>query len=196
MTNPLIGNLNEFAIDWGITRPYESASLLALGWFTVWLKGKQFGVKSPEATMLACSFDEVKKRISDRGTHTAIFSKESASSIVAAYRSVRYEKLPSFDDILGLSKHKVEDELLKKKIQWCPDGDEAFDDGSHILQFDLDKEVRLIGFNNSEYKTDTYDKIVDLWIPSDHYYGLLTDWINVFTIERRGLVISISKLSS
>lgn len=31
--------------------------------------------------------------------------------------------------------------LYAAKIQWAPDGDEAFDDGSFVLQFDVDDKA-------------------------------------------------------
>ncbi len=35
------------------------------------------------------------------------------------------------------------------KLMWAPDGDEAFDDGSYVLQIDSGSLVRLIGFKGT-----------------------------------------------
>jgi hypothetical protein len=66
---------------------------------------------------------------------------------------------------------------------WAPDGDEAFDDSSYILQFDIRNQVRLIGFKSSNFVPDP-STIRDLWVSAFDYYSLLEDWIAEFDRER------------
>jgi hypothetical protein len=47
----------------------------------------------------------------------------------------------------------LRDMIYSRHILWAPDGDAAFDDGSYILQFDVDERVRLIAFKGRQ---DTY----------------------------------------
>jgi len=70
-------------------------------------------------------------------------------------------------------------------LLWIPDGDEAFDDGSHVLQFDLNDRVRLVGFKRQEEELYDRNSLVDLWLPSDAFYGTLTSWNSAFDREWR-----------
>ena len=65
----MIVGTDTFAIESGISEAYEHPSLRGLGFFQIRLAGIAYGVRSMDATLLACSFDEVAKRVRDRGTH-------------------------------------------------------------------------------------------------------------------------------
>jgi len=95
---------------------------------------------SPEATMLAVSFDEVGRRLTRRGTHVADFSAAMEPGKLAdIYRD-------AFFNVGNVGELKpFEDASSSSRIQWAPDGDEAFDDGSYVLQFDVEDFVRLVG---------------------------------------------------
>ena len=60
-----------------------------------------------------------------------------------------------------------------------PDADAAFDDGSHVLQFDVGPRVRLVGFKRLEGKIGA-ETIRDIWIDEPRYYEVLTDWLTEF----------------
>jgi hypothetical protein len=68
-------------------------------------------------------------------------------------------------------------------LVWAPDGDEAFDDGSYVLQFDVENRVRLIGFKSDD--TDRYDPatLKDIWLSSDDFYSVLSRWRDAFEAE-------------
>jgi hypothetical protein len=70
-----------------------------------------------------------------------------------------------------------------KHIQWAPDGDEAFDDGSYVLQFDVGGEVRLIAFKRGPDGRHDSSTLNDLWIASDEFYAVLRRWRDSFTEE-------------
>src|SRR5262249_5900052 len=141
----LVGDTSVFAIESEITVAYHRASFRALGFFTIYVRGKMFGFRKPDATMLACSFDAVETRLSNAGSHTFPFGDADAASIVSAYEHALF-----IDDgtksCFGMSSQAFIELLHEKNIVWAPDGDEAFDDGSHILQFDIGDRVRLIAF--------------------------------------------------
>jgi hypothetical protein len=52
-------------LELGITEAYARLGFRALGFFVIDVGGRGYGVRSPNATMLACSFDQVKKHIVD-----------------------------------------------------------------------------------------------------------------------------------
>src|ERR1700739_2130256 len=79
----VVGDPNVFAVESGITEAYEYLGLMALGYFVIHIAGRSFGVMDPSATMLACSFDEVGRRIAGRGTHNPHFPIDSSAGKIA-----------------------------------------------------------------------------------------------------------------
>ncbi len=87
----IIGNKTTFAIESGITKAYERLGFRALGFFLVHIGGECYGVREPDATLLANAFDEVARMIADRGKHIAPFAAEpNARIIVDAIRKAIY----------------------------------------------------------------------------------------------------------
>jgi hypothetical protein len=71
---------------------------------------------------------------------------------------------------------------------WAPDGDEAFDDGSYVLQFDVEDRVRLIAFRSGEGYVHDPATLSDVWLPSDDFYGVLQEWLQSFDREWTALM--------
>ncbi len=142
----MVGDPHLFAIDSSVTKAYERLSFRGLGYFLIHILSASFGICEPEATLLACSLDAVEKRIEKRGLHTAPFSKEpDAGTIADAYCRSIYAQEPA-DSYFGISTHAFTSFFHSNDLQMAPDGDEAFDDGSFVLQFHLGDEVRLVAF--------------------------------------------------
>jgi Immunity protein 42 len=180
----IIGNKSQFAIESVITEAYERLSFRALGYFVIHIENICFGVVSPDATMLACSFDEVANRIIDRGTHTAPFSEESSAKKIAdSICSSIYSDEQKLERFFGVSRPKFIETVNSNKLIWAPDGDEAFDDGSHILQFDIDNRVRLIGFKRGGSDPEEYHSLTDIWLDADGFYTILQRWHDAFESE-------------
>jgi hypothetical protein len=180
----IVGDPSTFAIESGITCAYERLSFRALGYFVLHVAGQTYGVRGPEATMLACSLDAVEKRLAERGNHTAPFAAEAdAGKIVDAYwraifndeQELTYFGIPlmQFRDLFSAS---------SRDCAWAPDGDEAFDDGTHVLQFDVGDRVRLIAFRFPGCGCPP-DKLTDVWIPADDFYSILQRWHDGFVAE-------------
>jgi hypothetical protein len=55
------------------------------------------------------------------------------------------EEIPA-KKFLELSKEQFHEATYAVDLVGAPDADEAFDDGSHILQFDIGDQVRLVAF--------------------------------------------------
>src|SRR6478672_7257374 len=146
----IVGTPSVFAIESSISRAYERLSLRALGFFIIHIGGRSYGRRTPDSTMLACSYDEVERRITRRGRHSVPFGAETDGAKIAnAFRAVLYSDSPQ-GNYFGLPFLTFRDMLQSSHIVWAPDGDEAFDDGSYILQFDIDDNVRLIAFKSGQ----------------------------------------------
>ena len=179
----IIGDTGTFAIESGITEAYSSLGLRALGFFVIHVGGNRYGVYEPEATMLAKSFDEVQKRIARRGLHTAPFANESeAGRIADAFRDALYADNPQ-DEFFGLSRDQFRELVYSGDLLWAPDGDEAFDDRSYVLQFDLGDRVRLIAFKRGENGLHDPRTLRDVWISAQGYYQVLHRWQESFENE-------------
>lgn len=179
----IVGDRNIFAIESAITLALPGLGQRALGYFLIHIRGTCYGVREPDATLLACSFDEVGNRLTRRGTHQIPYlSCTSASEIVEAFLDACYRETSRID-YFGMSQPGFSDLVYAKKIPWAPDGDEAFDDSSYVLQFDVEDKVRLIAFRNMDCPADTAGSVQDAWIESDLFYGVLLDWSELFAEE-------------
>jgi hypothetical protein len=176
----LVGDTSVFAIESEITAAHHQMGFRALGYFTIHIGGQMFGVRKPDATMLACSFDAVEKRLSDAGLHTFPFCDADAASIVSAYEHALF-----IDDgtksCFGVSSQAFRELLHEKNIVWTPDGDEAFDDRSHILQFDIGDRVRLIAFHRSDRDSACLPQ--DINLDAKEFYSVLRRWHDEFERE-------------
>jgi hypothetical protein len=181
----LIGDPARFALESQITTAYSVPGLRALGFFVIHIRGKRYGVHEPDATMLACAFDGVKERIRWRGRHTAPFSAEpDAGRIADVYRRAIYAPQQEIGTFFGFPHAEFRALFHQRKLVWAPDGEEGFDDGSFVLQFDEEERVRLIGFKTKkagyEHEPDTR---ADLWIEGSQFYGVLKQWSIAFEKE-------------
>jgi hypothetical protein len=180
----IIGDESSFAIESTITHAYAQLSLRALGFFVIHIGGRCYGVRSPDATMLACSLGEVEDRIARRGKHTAPFAAgETAGEIADAYRDAIYAPEPGSQTYFGIPRSEFRRIIHSNHLIWAPDGDEAFDDGSHVLHFDVGHRVRLIGFKCIEGYHHDPSTLSDKWLDADVFYGTLDRWRNAFAAE-------------
>lgn len=179
----LVGDPNFFAIESSITIAFPGLGQRALGYFLIHLRGRSYGVRKPDASLLACSFGEVGDRLARRGTHQISYlSCTNASEIVEAFVDGEYRDTAR-TDYFGLSRSAFIDDVYANKIPWAPDGDEAFDDGSHVLQFDVEDKVRLIAFRQTGCPEDTASSVQEDWIAGDLFYGVLLEWSELFAEE-------------
>ena len=177
----IIGDPVTFAIESRIEVAHEERRLLALGLFVIHVGGFRYGVYQHDASALAVSFDEVGRRIARRGRHTAPFVNCDAAAIADAYRGAIYGEVQE-DQYLGMPRQEFEDLIHDHRIDWAPDGDECFDDGSYVLQFDVGDRVRLIAFRTDSWPYDP-DTLRDVWLAADHYYAILIRWREAFQVK-------------
>ncbi|HXN50228.1 MAG TPA: Imm42 family immunity protein [Bryobacteraceae bacterium] len=179
----IVGDASLFAIESGITQAYARVDLRGLGFFVIHVGGRRYGVSEPNATLLACSVDTVQSRIVLRGSHTAPFATEAeAGKIADAVRNAIYADEPN-DEFFGLPLKEFCDLVYSNYLVWAPDGDEAFDDGSYVLQFDVQNRVRLIAFKCDEGYGHDPLTLRDVWIGAEDFYRILQDWQSAFECQ-------------
>ena len=201
----LIGDPSEFAIESCISIAYEELGARALGYFVIHIGGRCYGVREPDASWLACSFDSVEERIAQRGTHTAPFATEpDAGKIADAWRDAIYGPDQENEEFFGLPHAEFKNCFYSQNLDWSP-GDEEFDDGSNVFHFDLENRVRLIGFRLRRCENDyphnattlsAYEgefhryhhdpaTLSDVWLEADKFYNILKNWRDAFEAEWR-----------
>lgn len=190
MTTVLIGNPGKLAIRSSMAAAYERLGAMALGSFQVIVNGLEYGKSSCNATLLACSFDAVVARIEAAGTHVAPFSSNSSSDIALAYVSALFGDENGESEVAEISREAFLDSMDAAHIVWAPDGDEAFDDGSVILQFDLKDNVRLVCFKRTD---DGISQLTDITLSSVEFYGVLRDWRSAFFEEWRSTTKTVEQ---
>lgn len=194
----IVGNFEQFALESHSSEAYERLSFRALGAFNIHIDGHRYGLEARDSTMLACSLDSVKKRIADRGNHVAPFADSSEAGVLAnAVRMALYcddGDIPEGALFCGLTRDEFTDLIFSRDLLWAPDGDEAFDDGSYVIQIDIAEQVRLIGFKSPEGYTYDPGTLSDLLIGSEQFYGTLQRWVDSFEEEWKNLPkISVSE---
>jgi hypothetical protein len=171
------GDPSSFAIELGVTqRSVHNRHTLTLGFFVLHVRGVRYGVHSPDATALGCSLDEVRRRVAYKGRHVASFARERAAEIADAFRLAVYAPDQELASYFGMSRAEFSKVLYGQHIVWAPDGDEAFDDGSFVLHFDLDDQVRVIAFRSiaGAYRHDP-ETLRDVEMPATKFYSILED---------------------
>jgi hypothetical protein len=181
----IVGDQFAFAIESCITHAYEQLSLRALGFFVIYVGGQRYGVHSSNATMLACSFDEVKNRVARRGGHIAPFANERSAGVIAdAFLGSVYAPDQENKRFLDASATELRRLVYSNHLAWAPDGDEAFDDGSYVLQFDANDRVRLIAFKSYEGRYDHDPRTLrEIWLEASKFYEILVRWSDAFEGE-------------
>jgi hypothetical protein len=177
----LCGDKSRFAIESGISQFHTERSLLGLGYFVIHMNGVTYGVKEPDATALACSHQEVMKRLALKGIHRAEFG-DRWDSYTLAYELHNFIYNPAQEnDYLNMSIEQIKSSMYGKNIMWAPDGDEAFDDGGHIIQFDLGDRVRIVAWKSPDKGYAVNPKSVqECYLPFEEYYQILEDWSSEF----------------
>jgi hypothetical protein len=182
----VVGDPVRFALESWIEKAFENPAQLALGFFNILVQGQRYGVHQPDATLLAVSFDEVSKRLERRGTHVVPYSDAEPGVLADAFRASIYGNEYG-TPYPGMTLEDFAGSVVASNINWAPDGDEAFDDGSYVLQIDRGDCVRLIAFKTEQ--TGRFDSatLSDLTLKSDDFYDVLRRWHAEFLSEWEAL---------
>ncbi len=178
----IVGDPNVFAIESEITEAYERLSSRAIGFFVIHASGKCFGVKEADATLLACSFDEVGRRLADRGIHIPCFPLDAnAGEIAFAFRRTHYSTDRGGNDLFfEMDAREFGDAISSRRLVWAPDGDEAFDDSSYVLQFENEHYVRLVAFKSVFDSLYDPESVCEVRLSADSFYAILRSWRDRF----------------
>lgn len=177
----IVGNIDRFAIESSVSRFVPAISVLAIGNFTVHVAGKKFGRPAVDATGLGVPLDSMRRRIEQRGLHCAPFANVTRFDLLVRELAAAVYDGATPQVVTGLDAAEVASILDDNNIEWASDGDEAFDDGSHIYQFDMDDSVRVIACKSSDFSY-----IAETTLPSDEFYEILSTWVSKFESELRG----------
>jgi hypothetical protein len=79
-----MGNTSLFAPESSITKAYERLSFRGLGYFVIHAGGRCYRRRSADSTLLACSLDEVERRIAMPGADKMAFAAEPDAGKIAA----------------------------------------------------------------------------------------------------------------
>ena len=148
-------------------------------------------MRAPEATLLACSFEEVRERLTRRGRHRASIGVDTeALAVASAFRTAQYCDEAAERLHFRQTAEQFCTSLFESHIVWAPDGDAAFDDGSHVLHFDYGDRVRLIAFRNELDQLQFEASVVETLIDAASFYAILEEWQAKFEAEWRAALIN------
>jgi len=180
----IVGDPSRFALESEITYAYDLLSQRGLGYFVIHVGGRCYGIRAWDATTLGSVFDGVSKRIAMRGRHapSSVCAANSEALATAFSRATYIEHDPE-ELFFGMRDADFRALLISTNVEWTADGDEGFDDGSCVLQFDVGTEVRLIAFSRATNPTLDPESLREVWIPADDFYAILGDWHNRFLAD-------------
>jgi hypothetical protein len=178
------GNTASLAICSSVSHVFDSINHKALGSFQIAVAGRFFGLPDAEASMLGCSVDEVSRRIANKGRHTAFYSSTAtASAIAKTIAAAIYGDDNAQDIFFGMARRNFLDSVYESYLIWAPDGDQAFDDSSVVLHFDVGDKVRIIAFHN---EVNGIGNLEEVWLSSDYFYRVLVSWRDAFVVAIQG----------
>jgi hypothetical protein len=180
----IVGDPAVFAIESEITYAYDRLSQRALGFFVIHIAGRCYGVKEWDATTLADPFYEIGQRIARRGSHNPAFPINAiAADIAYSFRRAIYDECEEGELFFGMSARHFANAISSKRLEWTAYCDEAFDDGSYVLQFEDKDQVRLVAFTSTADFLYDPASLRDVYLPQDEFYGILKEWRDRFNNE-------------
>lgn len=157
---------------------------MSVGKFVIYLGGRKFGIDTPDATVLGCTYDSAIKRLRHRGGH--VYENEpgfGTEDFLAKYQAVEFGIGRAWPYPEDASDRAFRNALHDRNLILAPDGEEAFDDGSNILQIDTAEGVEVLGFLNEEKPSLVAASLVHLKMDAESFYLPLRDWTNWFEVE-------------
>lgn len=186
----IIGTPSRFAVEFHILKAYAELHSRASGCFFYHVNGVRYGVDEPDASWLANTFDEVERRILRRGFFVGeIFEDWSADQVVLAIEKSLYEDIPEDTLFNGVALSKVSQLIYRNRLLLAPDGDEVFDDGSHLIQLESGTSVRIVAGKLLTREGKPVIRDVSEVVLSDvDFYGILEGFLLEFERVRKRLL--------
>jgi hypothetical protein len=178
----IVGNPSIFAIESEITWAHELLSQLALGFFVVHVAGRRYGIRERDASMLGASFDQVGKRIARRGSHKPPFAVDAnAADIAYSFRRAIYDESEEGELFFGMPLRQFTEAIHSRHLEWVCD--EEFDDGSYVLQFEDENQVRLVAFTGTPDFLYDPASLCEVSLSQNEFYLILQVWHDRFKDE-------------
>ncbi|MCA9290144.1 MAG: hypothetical protein KDA25_03385 [Phycisphaerales bacterium] len=169
----LFGDQQRFAVEvrYGSDSARDIGS--AFGRFRLWIRGQSFGCPGDSSSCFAPSGESLRQRWRQRGQHHADWVDRERP--LAALREVHELVYLLTDDDLaerGLQPNRVAEAV---NLMMAPDGSEAFDDGSLVIQWDTDDQVIVAGTIVTDEGVD--DSIALIALANNEFYGIIQEAI-------------------
>lgn len=94
-----------------------------------------------------------------------------------------HEESEQFFEIVAPEFRKA---ITSRRLEWAPDGDAAFDDGSYVLHLEDLMNVRLIAYVSTPAYLYDPENLREVWLPIDDFYAVLQSWHDRFEAEWKG----------
>jgi hypothetical protein len=134
--------------------------------------------------MLGNPFDEVGRRLSGRGGHGPVFPMNAAAADIAhSFRRAIYCDSKEGELFFGLSVTRFTDVIAANGLDWVAYCDEAFDDGSYVLQFEDQNQVRLVAFTSTPDGLYDPASLREVSLAQNDFYQILQEWHDRFEDE-------------
>ena len=165
--NMVLGNTNRFAIEVNVNNLFHD-EYIGEGNFIVHINNFSYGLREEYATVYLCIIDILKNfHLEFKNTDLGL-EKFSKNEIAMYHYMQKYGEVDSTEY----------DKFLLQKTQhlteWLPES--AFDDGSHVLHFDVDEKVRLIGYKScsiDEHFCVEESSVNEIFIPRIEFAEIL-----------------------
>ncbi|MEN2711105.1 hypothetical protein ACQKOH_06405 [Sphingomonas sp. NPDC092331] len=183
-TRILTGDRTALAIESYVDEFIASRSQMGIGYFLIHAGGKRYGVEDPRACAMGSSYSEVLSRLRREGEHVLTFaSRIDARDLAIHVVNHIYDRGFSEPVLPPEWKQEIDALLYANALIWAPDGDAAFDDGSHVLQIDDGDKVRIIAFVNADTQGELESSLADVTTERAHYYAVLREWAQKFELQ-------------
>ncbi len=177
----LFGNKEKFAIEFEVKEIYHDKRFIGDGFFVVYIDGFMYGRKEDDATSFGCIRSTLKYFDVLQSPSKNPFNKYECYELCdkfydTAYRMERRYKEEEIKDFIKeaeITYDKRENCLLD---YWTP-MEEAFDDGSFVLQLNEGDSVRLLGFKTSDDETYNIENVHGAIIQKEKFSSIIQEVI-------------------
>lgn len=177
----LFGNKEKFAIEFEVKEIYHDKRFIGDGFFVVYIDGFMYGRKEDDAT----SFGAIRGTL--RESHDSFFHLKNPffhykdfetcdKYYDCSYRLVnRYteDNLKDFRDVYKIGYEHNGERFI---VSWAQ-MEEAFDDGSFVLQLNEGDSVRLLGFKTSDDETYNIENVHGAIIQKEKFSSIIQEVI-------------------
>lgn len=154
-----------------------------------WIAGTAFGLNHEDATCISSVYDDVVRRLAERGKHLWPALRDEAG-IVLLRATFEATYCDTSESETWRAHHRVWDDL---EMRMPGRGSELFDDSSRVLFIELGVDVRLIGGFVRHSATQrslletTPDQICealsDIVLSADEVFGVFDEWMAALRAE-------------